>query len=137
MERRQFATGWIQTVGILIMVLGIIHCAATPFVMKSGWMSLLMPEQTRVFLFMYIAAGLATIFGGWMATIAGRGLRIGEPLAWAIAWRSALFMLVLGIGSASLMFNNPFAHIMLVLSILLAVPVFWYWPIFRPRRRVI
>jgi hypothetical protein len=137
MERRIFATGWIQTVGILILILGVIHCAVTPYIMQRAWVSLLPPENARVFLYMYLATGVATIFGGWLAMVAAKGLRVGEPLAWALAWRVALFVLFLGIGAAVLMFENPFSHIMLVLSILLAVPVFWYWPMFKPRRRVL
>lgn len=136
MERRTFATGWILTMGILIMVLGAIHCATTPFVMQRAWVSLLPPEGARVFLFMFLATGAATIFGGWLTVVAASGLRVGEPMAWSLAWRASLFLLLLGIGAAACMFENPFAHIMLVFSILLAVPVFWYWPMFKPRRRV-
>ena len=137
MERRLFATGWIQTIGILVFILGVIHCAATPYIMQRAWVSLLPPENARVFMFMFLATGAATIFGGWLATVAAKGLRVGEPMAWALAWRTALFVLLLGIGAAVFMFDNPFSHIMLVLSILLAVPVFWYWPMFKPRRRVL
>lgn len=123
--------------GILIMILGVIHCAITPYIMQREWVSLLPPENARVFLFMFLATGAATIFGGWLAVVAAKGLRVGEPMAWALAWRVALFVLFLGIGSASLMFENPFAHLTLIFSILLAVPVFWYWPMFKPRRRVL
>jgi hypothetical protein len=136
MERREFASGWILTMGILIMVLGVVHCATTPLALQRACVSLLPPEGARIFLFMYLATGAATIFGGWLATVAARGLRIGEPLAWPVAWRSSLFLLLLGIGSAAFMFGNPFAHIILVFSILLAIPVFWYAPMFKPRRRV-
>lgn len=137
MEKRAFATGWILTMGILIMALGGIHCISTVFVMKSAWVSLLPPEYARVFMYMFLATGAATIFGGWLATVAARGLRMGEPLAWPLVWRVALFLLLLGIGSVATMFDNPFAHIMLVFSILLAIPVFWYWPMFKPRRKVL
>jgi len=135
MDRRLFATGWILTMGILIMVLGAIHCVVTPFIMQRAWVSLLPPEGARVFLFMLLGNGLATLFAGWFVTMGAYGLRRGEPMAWSLTWRASLFLLLLGIGAAAFMFENPFAHLMLVFSILLVIPVFWYRPMFRPKMR--
>lgn len=135
MDRRLFATGWILTMGILIMVLGAIHCVVTPFIMQRAWVSLLPPEGARVFLFMFLATGFATLFAGWFVTMGAYGLRRGEPMAWSLTWRASLFLLLLGIGAAGFMFENPFAHLMLVFSILLVIPVFWYRPMFKPKMR--
>jgi hypothetical protein len=131
--RRVFATGWIFTMGILIMVLGAIHCATAPFVMQRAWVSLLPPEGARVFLFMYLATGFATLFAGWFVTLGARGLRLGQAMAWSLTWRVSLFLLLLGIGGAAFMFENPFAHLTLLFSILLVIPVFWYRPMFKPK----
>jgi hypothetical protein len=108
--------------GMLIVVLGLTHCVVAPILMNSV-LSVLLPGDAHVVLYMVLATGVATTFAGWLIILAAGGMRRRERLAWSLAWWTTLFLVILGAGAVVTMFDNPFAHIMLVTDILLIIAV--------------
>jgi hypothetical protein len=134
MDRRTTAIGWIYTVGVLLIVLGIIQGAAAPLVLREP-LTLLLPSTGRALLFLYLATAATVSFCGWITLFLVRGFKREEVWAWPIAWRVAVFLVLLGIGSVVAWLTNPFSHVLAALAILYIVPLFTYRPEFSQNRR--
>jgi hypothetical protein len=118
MMDKRITVDLVLVIGWLFIVLGLVHCGLAPILMQTT-LSLLMPEDAHAVLYMVLATGVATIFGGTLIAFVSKSMRYGEPWAWKIGWRTAIFLLALGIGAVVAMLTNPFAHIMLGLSLIL------------------
>jgi hypothetical protein len=124
MRKKTMAVDAIWAIGQLIVVLGLVNCVAAPMLFRTP-LSLLMPEDGRVMLYMIIATGVATSFAGLLIVFASQAMRRYERWAWRLAWRIVLFLLLLGGGAVYVMLNNPFAHVLLafVLALIIALPM--------------
>lgn len=98
---------------IVVMLLGSIHLAATPFVFglinSSG-----KPDIDS--LYMFVMVGVAVIFAGWLQKFLVQKLNEDKSYE-KILTGSIVFMLILGIGAAGSMTTNPFAYITLMVAL--------------------
>lgn len=125
MDRRNRGSQWVLIAGILTVLLGLIHVAATP-VIFSTMSDQLSAADKLTFLYMYIATGAAVIFVGWLIMYGSRGLRTSERWAWITTLAAGVFMSLLGIGAILAMSDNPFAYLTLVFAALELVPLWLY-----------
>ena len=125
MDIKQRGSRWVLIAGILIALLGLIHIAATPYIYPSFAMQLAAGHEF-VFLYMFIATGIAVIFIGLLIMYCSRGLKTNEPWARTIALAAGLFMLILGICAVLAMAGNPFAYLTVVFSIVELLPLWLY-----------
>jgi uncharacterized membrane protein HdeD (DUF308 family) len=125
MDRRNRGSQWVLIAGILTVLLGLIHVAATP-VIFSTMSDQLSAADKLTFLYMYIATGAAVIFVGWLVMYGSRGLRTSERWAWITTLAAGVFMSLLGIGAILAMSDNPFAYLTLVFAALELVPLWLY-----------
>jgi hypothetical protein len=133
-DRRTLAVGWIHTVGILLIVLGMIQCAAAPLILQAP-LTLLLPADAHAVLFMYLTTGFVIFFSGMLTLFCIKGFKREEFWAWPLAWRLAIFNLILGLASVVAMLTNPFSHVLLLFAILYMIPLWMYKPEFSPNRR--
>ena len=111
---------WIVTTGALIMLLSMIHIAATPAIFRTGY-DQLTQSGGRVFIFLYTVAGLAVMFTGLLVITAGFGLQKGHGFCLILGAMCGMFLLILGIGAISTMPTNPFSYITAVLALALLI----------------
>lgn len=110
----------IRVAGFLIVILGAIHCGATPLVLNEGFKQL--PKDLElVFVYMFLATGIAVIGSGLLIAAASSGIARSEHLAMQAAIGSAFFMTLLGITAPLFMPTNPFAYLTIVLAVFLDV----------------
>jgi hypothetical protein len=104
----------IKITGILVMLLGVIHCAATPLILPpKGTVN---NDFLLTFLYMFICTGMATIFIGWIQYfIAKQEVLLKET--WTVLITSIFLVLVLGIIAVIIMHTNPFAYIFLFIAL--------------------
>lgn len=110
--------------GWAALALGIVHCLATPLVMQMGFGSLPTPLR-NVFLFAFIATGVALALTGYLQLLTLPYLASAHPLAWRVRKLCAIFILALGAAAVIAMYDNPFAYLTLVtgaLSMLSSFP---------------
>lgn len=121
---------WIRIVGILLIILGCIHVAATTIVYSMGFDKL--PNGNNyVFLYMYVSTGLACIAAGSLVVFGSYRL-YQEKWARVTTGGATVFTLLLGISAPLAMSDNPFAYAMLMVSFLLIIPQI----IYRKEKRV-
>jgi hypothetical protein len=97
-----------------VMVLGIIHVCAFPFVI--GIANPLGYSEKLAFSFMYIMTGFATIFAGWLQLVVLKNLPLNFNEL-KILKGTVVFMSILGFGSVATMWDNPFAYIGLLIAL--------------------
>jgi len=90
-----------KTAGWIVFSLGVIHTANT----------------ILVFLFMYIATGLACLLAGSGMLISVKKEIRDFNVSRHLFMISAIFMLLLGIGAPIAMSNNPFGYISLIVGV--------------------
>lgn len=111
---------WIRITGILVIVLGLMHCAATPMVLAEGRAK--MPaDLLNVYIYMFLATGLATIGTGLIIALSSRGLAQSKLWSLHLNIGAAGFISILGISAPIAMASNPFAYLTLALALLLDV----------------
>jgi len=113
MEKRKRISRWILIMGIFFTLLGLVHIAATPLVIETE-LAGLDKGIVRVFVYMFVATGVAVVCAGLLVVYSAIGMKRAENMAWPVAVGGGLFMLLLGIGAVVMMTDNPFAYIMLV-----------------------
>jgi hypothetical protein len=99
--------------GIIAMVLGIIHICATPIILKG--FANLNKSQRLPFTFIFICAGIAVGFVGWLQYYLAKQAD-WEHKSIIILKASIIFMLVFGIGAVLSMHDNVFAYICLLVA---------------------
>ena len=109
---------WIMAVGVAIMILGLIHVLSA-FVFYKNLDRLLLPS-----LFMFVSTGLAVILAGAVTVYCGKMVDRMAELATPLLRMVAAFFLLLAFGAIATMPTNPFAYIMVLLSLCLGIPVF-------------
>ncbi len=111
---------WIRITSIALIVLGLIHIAAS--IMVIPMYRNLTEGQFSVFIFMYLATGLGTVLPGLISWLQIRGLKDKSKSAWTTLLVSAIYALIIGIGAIIQMSNNIFAYIDLLIGISLIIP---------------
>ncbi len=119
---------WTRVMGILFLLLGILHVAATPLVIEADYSGRLHGVGMTSAVFMFVSTGAAVIFAGILTIYSSGGLARGEEWAWAVAFMSGIFMLMVGVGAViSLVILSPQfspqAYITLILALLQLVPL--------------
>lgn len=126
MQRRQIGSYWVLAAGVLIVILGMIHNAATKDVYYSGYDKLPL-HHGWVFIYMFLAVGTAVIFAGGLVIYCSFGLRRSERWSWIIALAVGVFVVILGSGAMIIMPGNPFSYIGLALAILEILPLIIFY----------
>lgn len=111
---------WISVSSIALIVLGLIHLAATLMIIPM--FQDLEKEQFKVFLFMYLAAGIGTILPGLISKLTAGELKNNYKRGWLIVLACSIYSTLMGIGAVITMISNPFAYLMLLVGISLLVP---------------
>ncbi len=102
---------WALTTGILLVLVGLIHNAATPVFHAEG--SYLLPAPNDLVAdAMFVAAGTALVVLGALCIYCRRALGRGEGWAAVIMVASGLYSLLLGVAAIVIMRDNPFACIL-------------------------
>lgn len=125
MNRRKHGSIWIRIVGVLVLLLGFIHVAATATVYSLGF-NTLSNGNNYVFLFMYVSTGLACIGTGLLVVFGSFGLARARKWARITTAGAAVFVLLLGITAPFAMSDNPFAYAILAVAVLLIIPLIIY-----------
>lgn len=123
---------WITASGASILLLGVVHLASMPGVMR-GVPGNLPEEFRRAFLFMFGAAGAAAVFAGLLVLWGGYGMARQWRGAWTLALLAGLFTAVMGGGAVAAMPRNPFSGLLLLAG-LSVLPPLWMW-VRGPRER--
>lgn len=113
---------WISIASIALMLLGVIHLAAT--VMVLPMFQNLDEAQFSVFLFMYLAAGIGTVLPGLVSFLSIAGLKNSHVVSWRITLTCALYTCIMGIGAILTMPDNVFAYLSLLIGLSLLLPTF-------------
>lgn len=104
----------LKIAGIIVIILGIIHCSATPLVLPS--LKVLPSGDFLSCAYMFVCTGLAVIFIGWLQYYIAKQAEINSKDL-KIFRISVFFMSILGIGAVATMWNNPFAYIILLVAL--------------------
>jgi len=104
----------LKIAGIIVIILGIIHCSATPLVLPS--LKVLSSGDFLACVYMFVCTGVSVIFTGWLQYYISRQTEI-NPKDLKILRISVFFMLIIGIGAVATMWNNPFAYIILLVAL--------------------
>ncbi len=125
MEKKKRASQWVFVAGILIIILGLIHIAATPMVFCMDFGKL--PTKVGLaFIYVFVATGVAVVFAGLLAVYGSIGIKRSERMARPLAVGVGVFMLFVGVGAVITMSDNPFAYMGLVLALVEIVPLWIY-----------
>jgi hypothetical protein len=127
---RKIGSTWLLITGILVTLLGVLHVALTPYVYGMGWNELPAAEG-RVFVYMYVAAGLALAFAGVLTIRSARALGRGEKWGYGVATLAGWFVILMGVGAVLNMRSDPFAWSALAVAILNYIPLAGYRRAFR------
>jgi len=100
-----------KTGGWVAIFLGIIHLCYTYIL--TGALKNLDPGFKGIFLYMYIAAGLACVLAGVMIMLSTEKSIRKMIISNHICLISSIFILLLGIGAPVAMKDNPFGYISL------------------------
>ena len=113
---------WLWVVGIVIALLGVIHLASTPGVMR-GLPEGVPGEYRSAFLFMFVAAGTAVLLAGVLVLWAAYGLARQWRGFWMLALVTAAFTIHLGGWAIASMPRNPFSYGLLAAGLLVLPPL--------------
>jgi hypothetical protein len=100
--------------GIGVIILGMIHCIASPIVIPM-WKSLPKAEWITCS-YMFMCTGLAVIFIGWLQFFICKQEFV-DAKSRRILMASIWFVFIIGAGAASFMWTNPFADITLLIAL--------------------
>lgn len=100
-----------KIVAIAQIALGTIHCALTPVIMKN-----IPVEISKVFLFMFLATGLAFIYIGIIMLNEVKRIRTAKVQGFMIINISTGFIIISGIMAVISMSGNPFAWIAFIIG---------------------
>jgi hypothetical protein len=98
--------------GILVMLLGVVHCSATPIIFP------LFKESAPIdpaSVYMFFMVGLSTIFIGWLQYFTIKRVMNDQGFL-TIIKVTLVFMSILGIAAVCSMWNNPFAYLSLIIA---------------------
>jgi hypothetical protein len=127
---RKIGSTWLLITGILIAALGVVHVALTHVVYEQGWKNL-PPPQPRLFLYLYVAAGLALVLAGVLTIRSARALGRGEKWGYGVATAVAWFVIFMGVGAVVNVRSDPLAWAALVVAVLNYIPLAGYRRAFR------
>ncbi len=113
---------WLWIVGGVIALLGIIHLASAPGVMR-GVPEGVPGEYRSAFLFMFVAAGTAVLLAGVLVLWAAYGLARQWRGFWMLALVTALFTIHLGGWAVAAMPRNPFSYGLLIAGLMVLPPL--------------
>ena len=101
---------------IAVMVLGIIHTAATPLVLTP--LRVLPKPDFMTFAYMFVITGLAVFLCGLLQFIIVKQTEINQ-LSYSLLKFIVIFMVLIGFGAVAAMWDsfNPFAYIMLLIAV--------------------
>lgn len=111
--------------GILILILGIIHCCATPFILPNS--STFVKDDLLTFIYMFICTGIATMLLGWLQYYIAKQEKIVRETKVILLVTVAL-VLIMGIIAVIIMCYNPFAYIFLIIAL---YEVIWIKPVLK------
>ena len=125
MDHKTAASSWIRLAGMASLLLGLIHLAAAPFTLFSGFEKLSI-ENLFIFLYVFFANGVALIFTGWLILVLARKLKEGQTWAWSFALGAGLFLFISGCGAIISMSGNPFSYLLFFTSLSELIPLWVY-----------
>ena len=125
MEKKKRASQWVFVAGILIVILGLIHIAATPVVFRMDFGEL-PTEVGLAFIYVFVATGVAVVFAGLLAVYGSIGIKRSERMARPLAIGVGVFMLFVGVGAVVTMSDNSFAYLGLAFALLEIAPLLIY-----------
>jgi len=98
---------------ILVMLLGTIHTAATPFIFQVFTYG--RPYDPTA-IYMFVVVGISTFLLGWLQWYTSK--KVSEHAGFkSILRMSIIFLLLIGIGAVSALTGNPFAYVCLAIGI--------------------
>ena len=104
-----------RAAALAVILLGIVHLIATPFVLSM--FSNLNKMQLLTFGYMFVSTGVALVFLGWIQYYTLK-LSVLEKFNWVIIKTSVTTFTLFGIGAVASMWDNPFAYISLLLAVM-------------------
>lgn len=113
---------WISISSIALIVLGSIHLIAILTFEDNSLFQNLTQEQTCVFAFMYLAAGIGTILPGLISKLLSSGLAEKNKKSWMIILICSIDALLIGIAAIIFMMKNPFAYLEFIVGLSLLMP---------------
>ncbi|MCP4539666.1 MAG: hypothetical protein GY832_21220 [Chloroflexi bacterium] len=125
MEKKNRASQWVFVAGILIVILGLIHIAATPIVFRMDF-GKLPTEAGLAFIYVFVATGVAVVFAGLLAVYGAIGIKRSERMARPLTVGVGIFMSLVGVGAVVTMSDNPFAYMGLALALVEMAPLMIY-----------
>ncbi len=111
--------------GILVVLIGIAHTAATPVIYR-GAISVLHDKALGMAYFFGVM-GLYVILSGWLMVYSSRGLRRLDRWAWSVSLFNGLCNVVCGVGAMIVGFRHSLVWIWFVsaLSVVILCLVFY------------
>jgi hypothetical protein len=102
-----------KVAAIIIIIIGVIHTAATPLVLSP--FKVLSKSDFLTFVYMFVVTGLAVLLNGLIQFLIVKHPSISK-LNFSILKYCVIFMLCISVGAIVLMYDsfNPFAYIMLI-----------------------
>lgn len=113
---------WLRMTGGAIALLGVIHLASAPGVMR-GIPEGVPGEYRSAFLFMFVAAGTAVLLSGFLVLWAAYGLARQWRGFWTLALVTAAFTIHLGGWAIAAMPRNPFSYGLVIAGLLVLPPL--------------
>ena len=104
--------------GIIIAIIGIIHCSFAPIMYKQMMKEGTFKDKVPGFVYFFVFGGFAVLFAGLLTIYSSLGLKKSEKWALVIAISSALFVALGGIGAVTFAkFGNPMIYVMSISAI--------------------
>jgi hypothetical protein len=107
---------------LLMLVLGVIHLFATPFVFSLFRKNI---PQDPTSIYMFVMVGASVIFISWIQYYILTSNNYSIILL-RIIESSVLFFLLFGIGAVATMWSNPFAYICLIIAFYEVIQLRYY-----------
>jgi hypothetical protein len=106
---------WLRRIALAIVILGIVHILVAWPLWRLQWSALPL-ERALSSLYMYLGTGLWILASGFVLGFLAEAGKVGETWAEPFARGTANFLLVGGVLAGALMWSNPGAWALLVLS---------------------
>lgn len=106
----------LKITSISVLILGIIHLAATPLIILPIFKSFDL-MFTLSYLYMFIITGVATVLVGWVQLLALKKWLIDQSFH-TLFKVCLIFIIILGLGAVASMWKNPFAYLALIIAII-------------------
>lgn len=105
----------LKITSISVLILGIIHLIATPFIILPIFRNLEF-MFTLSYLYMFVITGIATVSVGWIQLFALKNWN--QHKSFTLLYKVCLiFIIILGVGAVASMWSNPFAYIALIIAV--------------------